>query len=129
MFDRLLVPLDRSRLAEQVFPTVTELARSLWLGGGPSLMSAGRRTGRNEQACHGLPGAQGRELRAALAGSAATLDAGVIAGRGRRADSELLPKPRKFDLIVMSSHGRSGITRWSLGGTVDRVLRRSTSPF
>ena len=31
-------------------------------------------------------------------------------------------------LIVMCSHGRSGISRWVLGGTADRVVRHSGDP-
>lgn len=31
-------------------------------------------------------------------------------------------------LIVMSSHGKSGIGRWLLGGTADRIVRSSESP-
>jgi len=37
-------------------------------------------------------------------------------------------KKNQVDLIVMSSHGRSGITRWVLGSVADRVLRHSTAP-
>ncbi len=32
------------------------------------------------------------------------------------------------DLIVMSTHGRSGIGRWVFGSVADRVLRRATCP-
>ena len=37
-------------------------------------------------------------------------------------------KVGKVDLIVMSTHGRSGIGRWVLGSVADRVLRGATSP-
>jgi nucleotide-binding universal stress UspA family protein len=33
-----------------------------------------------------------------------------------------------IDLIVMSTHGRSGITRWAFGSVADRVLRYSKVP-
>jgi len=33
-----------------------------------------------------------------------------------------------IDLIVMSTHGRSGITRWAFGSVADRVVRHSTVP-
>jgi nucleotide-binding universal stress UspA family protein len=32
------------------------------------------------------------------------------------------------DLIIMSTHGRSGITRWALGSVADRVVRHSKIP-
>ncbi|HDQ71742.1 MAG TPA: universal stress protein [Chloroflexi bacterium] len=34
----------------------------------------------------------------------------------------------KADLVVMSTHGRSGITQWVFGSIADRVLRRVTCP-
>ncbi len=37
-------------------------------------------------------------------------------------------KRNPFDLIVLSTHGRSGINRWAYGQVVDKVLQRSTSP-
>jgi len=33
-----------------------------------------------------------------------------------------------IDLIIMASHGRSGITRWAFGSTAERVLRASPVP-
>jgi nucleotide-binding universal stress UspA family protein len=33
-----------------------------------------------------------------------------------------------FDLVIMSTHGRSGITRWALGSVADRVVRHSAVP-
>jgi len=32
------------------------------------------------------------------------------------------------DLIIMSTHGRSGISRWFLGSVADKVVRHSTVP-
>ena len=32
------------------------------------------------------------------------------------------------DLIVMSTHGRSGVTRWAIGSVTDRVVRESLVP-
>jgi nucleotide-binding universal stress UspA family protein len=49
--------------------------------------------------------------------------------RGRPAD-EILEYARKngVDLIVMSTHGRSGLARWALGSVADRVLRQAAVP-
>jgi len=35
---------------------------------------------------------------------------------------------RGFDLIVMSTHGRSGASRWFFGSVADRVVRQSLTP-
>jgi nucleotide-binding universal stress UspA family protein len=37
-------------------------------------------------------------------------------------------RENNVDLIVMSTHGRSGISRWVWGSTADRVLRSSCVP-
>lgn len=34
----------------------------------------------------------------------------------------------KVDLIIMSTHGKSGVTRWAFGSVADRVIRHSTVP-
>jgi nucleotide-binding universal stress UspA family protein len=38
-------------------------------------------------------------------------------------------KDEGVDLIVMSTHGRSGIAKWALGGVADSVVRHSTAPL
>jgi nucleotide-binding universal stress UspA family protein len=50
-------------------------------------------------------------------------------GHGK-ADETIIEYAEKnhFDLIVMSSHGRSGITRWAMGSVSDRVIRNSRVP-
>ena len=35
----------------------------------------------------------------------------------------------QFDLIIMSTHGRSGISRWAFGSVAERVSRHSTVPI
>jgi len=34
----------------------------------------------------------------------------------------------QVDLIVMSTHGRSGVSRWTFGSVTDRVIRQSAVP-
>ena len=34
----------------------------------------------------------------------------------------------QVDLIIMASHGRSGVMRWAYGSTADKVLRASPMP-
>ncbi len=45
-------------------------------------------------------------------------------------DGEILKyaTENKVDLIIMSTHGRSGVTRWAFGSVTDRVIRHSTVP-
>jgi len=37
-------------------------------------------------------------------------------------------KKNKVDLIILSTHGSSGIVRWAIGSVADRVVRHSTVP-
>lgn len=34
-------------------------------------------------------------------------------------------KANKTDLIIMSTHGRSGVSRWTLGSVTDKVIRHA----
>ena len=34
----------------------------------------------------------------------------------------------QVDLIIMSTHGRSGVSRWAFGSVADKVMRRSPVP-
>lgn len=47
-----------------------------------------------------------------------------------RAAEEILDYADKnhFGLIIMSTHGRSGVSRWALGSVADRIVRHSTVP-
>ena len=49
--------------------------------------------------------------------------------RGNPAE-EILDYTNKnqVDLIIMSTHGRAGVSRWAMGSVTDRVLRHSTIP-
>ncbi len=48
---------------------------------------------------------------------------------GRAADQILdYANNNHFDLIIMSTHGRSGVARWAFGSVADRVVRASTIP-
>jgi nucleotide-binding universal stress UspA family protein len=37
-------------------------------------------------------------------------------------------RKKKFDLIAMATHGRSGLSRWALGSVADKVLNCSHVP-
>ena len=47
-----------------------------------------------------------------------------------RASDEILDYASKneVDLLIMSTHGRSGVSRWVLGSVADKVLRHSPVP-
>jgi len=52
----------------------------------------------------------------------------VAVAKGRAAD-EILNYAGKnsVDLIIMSTHGRSGVVRWAMGSVADKVVRHARS--
>jgi nucleotide-binding universal stress UspA family protein len=49
--------------------------------------------------------------------------------QGKAADEILeYSKKNQIDLIVISTHGSSGIARWAFGSVADKVVRHSTVP-
>ena len=49
--------------------------------------------------------------------------------RGDPAQEILLYAEKEgVDLIIISTHGRSGVTRWAFGSVADKVIRHSTMP-
>ena len=132
MFKRILVPLDGSSLAEAILPQVQELARTL--GAELFLVRA--------VAAHVFPGVDPTEqevdvvqkAEAYVAEVAGRLrDAGIpihTAVRYGEAAEEILRhiKDNAVDLVAMSTHGRSGLSRLVLGSVAAQVVHRATVP-
>jgi nucleotide-binding universal stress UspA family protein len=138
MFKTLLVPLDGSELSESILPRVIAVAK-------PSnarvvLLQA------HEPLERGVRQAMGEDLAEKLdtvtrEDTEAYLNkvAGDLANQGIKADFALAEgKPAEaildyavthaVDLIVMASHGRSGLSRWAFGSVAEKVLRQSPVP-
>jgi len=132
MFKRILVPLDGSSLAEAILPQVQELAKAL--GAELFLVRAA--------AAHVFPGADPTEeevdvvqkAEAYLAEVAGRLrDAGIpihTAVRYGEAAEEILEHigVNAIDLVAMSTHGRSGLSRLVLGSVATQVVHHATVP-
>ena len=56
-----------------------------------------------------------------------TLHAQVIVGRVAESLVDYAEK-NDFDLILIATHGRSGVTRWVRGSVADKILRSSKVP-
>jgi len=144
MYKKILVPLDGSKLAECALPHAEELAKCCdtekvvlvsvteRIQGYSALADSNQPTGRRI-----VPEAVGKKEKQAqryLGRIAKAMEA-----KGIKADTEVLlgdpageiviyAKHPGCDLIVMSSHGRSGISRWTQGSVADRVFRGSPVP-
>lgn len=57
------------------------------------------------------------------------LSASFTVLRGSPADAIMdYVNKNKVDLIIMSTHGRSGVSRWTFGSVADRVIREAKIP-
>lgn len=131
MLKKLLVPLDRSSLAEQALGQAAALARAahadidLVLVHAPSPFAAYSAAPSNESewnAEHEYLEATARELE-----SGARVSATHTMMRGAPADL-ICSRARDADLVVMTSHGRTGFSRAWLGSVADAVVRHSPAP-
>ena len=144
MYRQILVPLDGSKLAEQVIPYVRLLARGL--GAQVQLLRvieplppAGLTDPAREVYRQEMLTRLEQEAHDYLEAVAASLKEDGFTVSTTVQDGAPLSRPASFivsqaiedsaTLIAMCSHGRSGINRWVLGSVADEVIRSSTSPL
>lgn len=133
-FERILVPLDGSSLSEKILPLVTRLAKDA--GAEVTLLHIDTPA----RGAHPVPEIAGRksqqraekmldELRCKL--EASGIAKTRVVGRYGDPAGEIieLVKESKPDLVAMSSHGRSGISRWRFGSVAEKVLRTIDCPL
>ena len=139
MYNRILVPLDGSPLAEAALGHAESLAQqfgsevvllrvvvSPYALVAPDLVLAGYDSNHQQyvdQADQYLKGVVGKL-------AARNIKARVITCEGPVAEA-ILDRARgnQIDLIVMSTHGRGGVSRWVYGSVADRVLQAAPCPI
>ncbi|MEJ2208092.1 MAG: universal stress protein [Anaerolineae bacterium] len=135
MFDHLIVPLDGSSLAECVLPHAVALARPF--DSRITLLRAvrGPTAGGASKATDPLGWQMRRaEARAYLDEMVARLkEVGVEADRevleGEAAEQVVqFSRDEGADLIILSSHGRSGLSQWNVSSVVQKVILRAFVP-
>ena len=132
--NRILIPLDGSALAESALGKATDLA-----GDGTATLMLLRAA-----EARGLPGVDPTEAQVEVVREAEEYLAGVTARLATQGFKNVEPgvwygpaasaivdaaRLRKADLIVMSTHGRSGLGRFILGSVAESVLRGTTTPI
>jgi nucleotide-binding universal stress UspA family protein len=129
MLKKILVPVDGSTFGEAALPTALKLSRRADADIRFAMI--------NEQAGATSPGSE--VFRAAHTTYLEFLERKVAAGVARPASTILLEGDvanalcqeairSDSDLIVMTTHGRGGLTRMWLGGVADAVVRQSSTP-
>jgi len=141
MFNKILVPLDGSELAECVFPYVEDIARKR-----DSRVEAVFVVEHYEMPFHGGVVFNEENLRAIERSAIKSaeqymstvkqrllskgIEVNTVVLEGKIADSLVdYASNNGFDLIVMATHGRSGLARWVVGSVADKILHCSTVPM
>jgi nucleotide-binding universal stress UspA family protein len=144
MYKKILVPLDGSELAECVLPHVESIAKGCSVpnlvfvrvvepahlpvatefAGGGSFSEEDAAKARKRQDEHNRAEAKQYLNNIIKQGTydGAALKAEVIMGKPADSIAEYAEK-KGVDLIVIATHGRSGISRWVYGSVADKVLR------
>jgi len=142
MYKKVLVPLDGSELAQcavnEVKSVVDEGGQVILLGVmevvSTLVLEAGIQAEAPNSNLSEIERKNADTTRRHLERVAAKLKKNGIEAKpaivwGRPADMIIdYAAKNKVDLIVISTHGRSGISRWAFGSVADRVLRSATVP-
>ena len=142
MYQKVLVPIDGSELAECVLPHVEAIAN--WCQPKKVILIRVVDTGMIPSGWDEYPIREEIARQAESAGKPAAEEyLKQVAGRlkldGITIETQVaLGKPaetiadyaihNEIDLIVIATHGRSGVGRWVMGSVADRVLRSACVP-
>jgi nucleotide-binding universal stress UspA family protein len=145
MYSKIMVPLDGSELAECVLPHLETIARGCQIttvvlvrvvdpGLPPSSFVSGGEFGLRKTDWDQLKKRRQtvaedylKELKSQLNYNGAKVESKVFVGRVSETLADYATK-NSVDLILIASHGHSGITRWVMGSVADRVLRSACVP-
>ncbi len=133
MYERILVPLDGSQLAEVALPYARSLAERL----GSEIDVVCVEEFNLNDALENIPNPQSNEVEPVKYSAKNYLERVAMRSPeirpktliGRPADAIVeYANEENIGLIVMATHGRSGIKRWALGSVADKVVRASNQP-
>lgn len=140
MFNNILVPLDGSGLAEEALFVAQKLAQTNNAQLYTLRVAAAETMGIVPMPPYDVrfpvrlteeKWEQSRAYIYAIARQYSLVDRPIIplVKRGHPAEAILSSaEDHAIDLIIMSTHGRSGLSRWTLGSVTERVLRHATCP-
>ncbi len=142
MYKKILAPLDGSMVSECSLPHIKAITTSCGVPEVVLMMvvepvfnletEATAKVGRDLMA--EVEQANFDKDKAYLDGQVAKLKkdgvgAQAVLAKGRPAETIMdYAQKNNVDLIIMSTHGRSGVTRWLLGSVTDKVVRHSPVP-
>lgn len=123
ILQKILVPLDGSGEAENVLPYIRDLAPRFGSHVDVLGIGMGKKERRVNQLLEDYIG------RVAVGLHNYGIEAGPVFLLGSAADKILdYTVENDVDLIVMATHGRSGITRWWIGSVSEKVISEALTP-
>jgi len=139
MFRRILVPLDGSALAERALPCAARLAK--FSGGSITLLrvvpSPFTFASQRKESSVQMQGVVDSDLAGAIDYLTRITASSVLAGvetttevfKGTPAETILsVARSQQMDIIIMCSHGYTGMTRWALGSVAEKVASHAPVP-
>jgi nucleotide-binding universal stress UspA family protein len=143
MYQKVMVPLDGSELAECVLPHVESIVKgcqaqsvtfvravvpiSLSLSGDVDVQPTEKDRKRIEAEDFAVAEDYLKKVVGRLKYDGIKLQYKVIKGKAAESLADFAEK-NKMDLIIIATHGRSGISRWAWGSVADRILRSACVP-
>jgi nucleotide-binding universal stress UspA family protein len=138
MYKRVLVPLDGSEASESILPQVISVAKSsnaiVVLFQAHETLEPHVREVMGEDIAQKLDTVTREDTQAYLDKIAGDLAAQgirseIFLAKGKPAEAIIqYAATHAIDLIIMATHGRSGISRWAFGSVAEKVLRQSPVP-
>lgn len=143
MYQKMLVPLDGSRLAECVLPHVESIAKTrnvdnviflrviepFPMPGGYYETSLTAEDIKRIDSEHRVDAEDYLgKLVEKTRYEGVNIQSEIISGKAADSIAEYATK-NGVDLIVMATHGRSGVSRWVWGSVADRILRSACVPI
>jgi len=136
MYKRILIPLDGSALAEQALPHAIAQARNFEaelvllrvlapLPSSPLLGEVAR--GRAQASLNASAGEYLERVVARVRENNIPVRVATVEG-SPHVNVIQFAEANEVDLIVMSTRGQSGLSRWLMGSVADRVVRGATVP-
>ncbi len=137
MFKHILVPLDGSTLAEHALPVAARIARAT----GGSLLLVQVAPQPIDYSGGWAPMMTGEMIEAEMDGATDYLKAvatsQILAGIETKTEVSIgltaqyliaVTEDHESDLVVLCSHGRTGLTRWALGSVAHSLVHQSAVP-
>ncbi len=143
MYSKTLVPLDGSELAECVLPHLESIATGCGVGevtllrvvepeALPAAYDEGYTTSvadfkRAQVERKAAAEKYLKDLVGRLKHGSANVKTVVVSGKPADSIADYATK-HSMDLIIIATHGRSGVSRWFLGSVADRIVRSACVP-